>query len=94
MGRAPHWMKLAMDSWSLGMEASTVMGLRLLKLSQGGPAAGAEAERMVREKLDAAVDLQMLAITGALGATPHGAAAKTVGHVRKKVRANRRRLSG
>jgi hypothetical protein len=94
MGRSPNWMKLAMDSWSLGMEASTVVGLRLLRLSQGGAAAEAEAERMVREKIDAAVDLNMLAITGGLGATSHGVAAKTVGHYRKKVRANRRRLGG
>lgn len=92
MGRSPNWMKLAMDSWSLGLEASTVVGMRMLRLSQGGPAAAAEAERMVREKLDAAADLQRLALTGGLGATSHGAAAKTVGHYRKKVRANKRRL--
>jgi hypothetical protein len=92
MGRSPNWMKLAMDSWSLGMEASTVVGMRMLKLSQGGPAAAAEAERMVREKIDAAVDLQMLALTGGLGLTSHRAASKTVGHVRRKVRANRKRL--
>ena len=82
-----------MDSWSLGLEASTVVGMRLLKLSQGGPAAAAEAERMVREKLDAAADLQHLALTGGLGATTESAATKTVGHFRKKVRANRKRLA-
>ena len=32
-------------------------------------------------------------MTGTLGVTPHGAAAKTVAHYRRKVRANRRRLS-
>ncbi len=94
MGRSPDWMKLAMQSWSLGMEASTVVGMRMLKLSQGGPAAAAEAERMVREKIDAATDLNLLALTGALGTTPHRAATKTVGHYRRKVRANRKRLGG
>jgi hypothetical protein len=93
MGRAPDWMKLAMDSWSLGLEAGTVVGMRMVKLSQGGPAAAAEAELMVREKLHAAADLQRLALTGALGATSESAATKTVSHFRKKVRANRRRLA-
>ena len=92
MGRSPDWMKLAMDSWSLGLEASTVVGMRLLKLSQGGPAAATEAERMVREKFEAAADLGALAFTGRLGTTSESAAAKTVGHFRKKVRANRKRL--
>jgi hypothetical protein len=87
-------MKLAMDGWSLSMEASTVVGMRMLKLSQGGPAAAAEAERMVREKMDAAADLGALALTGRLGATTESAAARTLGHYRKKVRANRRRLGG
>jgi hypothetical protein len=87
-------MKLAMDSWSLGMEASTVVGMRMLKLSQGGPAAAAEAERMVREKIDSAVDLHLLAVTGGLGSNSHRAATKTVSHYRTKVRANRRRLGG
>lgn len=82
-----------MDSWSLGMEASTVVGMRMLKLSQGGPAAEAEAERMVREKIGAAMDLHMLAVTGALGTNSHRAAAKTVSHYRRKIRANRRRLA-
>lgn len=92
MGRSPNWMKLAMDSWSLGLEASTVVGMRMLKLSQGGPAAAAECDRMVREKLDAAAEMQLLAMTGGLGATSGSAAAKAVGHYRKKVRANKRRL--
>lgn len=83
-----------MDSWSLGMEASTVVGMRMLKLSQGGPAAATEAERMVREKIDAAADLQRLALTGGLGTTSHRAATKTISHFRRKVRANRRRLGG
>ena len=37
--------------------------------------------------------LQAMALTGGLGITPHGAAGKALKHVRKKVRANRRRLA-
>lgn len=83
-----------MDSWRLGAEAASVIGLRSMKLASGGAAAGAEAELMVREKLQAGMALQTMALTGALGGTPHSAAAKTIAHLRRKVRANRRRLSG
>ncbi len=48
---------------------------------------------MVVEKIDAAVALQGLAMTGALGATASSAASKTLSHYRRKVRANRRRLA-
>jgi hypothetical protein len=48
---------------------------------------------MIAEKIDAGVALQTLALTGGLGVTPHRAAAKTLSHLRRKVRANRRRLS-
>ena len=82
-----------MDAWSLGIEASSVIGLRTLKIAAGGPAADAEARRMVQEKIAAALALQMKAMTGGLGATASGAAAKTLTHYRRKVRANRRRLS-
>jgi len=70
-----------------------VIGLRTLKLAAGGAAGDAEARRMVSEKIDAGVALQTLALTGGLGFTPQAAAAKTLTHYRRKVRANRRRLS-
>jgi hypothetical protein len=82
-----------MSAWSLGIEASTVIGLRTLKLAAGGAAGEAEARRMVSEKIDAGLALQTLALTGGLGFNPHGAAAKALTHYRRKVRANRRRLS-
>jgi ABC-type sugar transport system substrate-binding protein len=75
------------------MEASAVIGLRTMKIALGGAAAEAEARRMIAEKIDAGVALQTLALTGRLGVTPHHAAAKTLSHLRRKVRANRRRLS-
>ena len=90
--RSNPWLGVALDAWSLGAESSAVMGLRMLKLAAGGAAAELEAQRMVSEKLEAALTLQTLALTGGLGVTPHGAAAKSVAHYRRKVRANRRRL--
>lgn len=91
--RANPWMKLTMDAWSLGVEASSVIGLRTLKMAAGGPAAQTEAALMIHEKIASTLDLQMRAMTGGLGMTPHRAASRTVAHYRRKVRANRRRLS-
>jgi hypothetical protein len=90
--RSHPWLNVGLDAWSLGGEASLVIGLRMMKLAVGGAAAEAEAGRMVREKLDAALALQTRALTGGLGLTAHGAAALSLAHYRRKVRANRRRL--
>jgi hypothetical protein len=93
MGRRSNpWLRLGIDAWSLGAESSAVIGLRVMRMAAGGAAAETEARRMVSEKLEAGMALQMLAVTGGLGVTPYGAAAKSVAHYRRKVRANRRRL--
>jgi hypothetical protein len=87
------WMRAGFDAWLLGLEASSVIALRTLKIAVGGASAMAEARRMVDEKVEAGLALQRLALTGGLGRTTHGAAMKTVAHYRRKVRANRRRLA-
>lgn len=86
------WLKLGFDTAALGMEAAQVMSLRMAKLATGGPAADAEARRMVSEKVEAASALQALAMTGALGFTAPQVASRTLTHYRRKVRQNRRRL--
>jgi hypothetical protein len=94
MARARNpWLRIGFDAWALGLEASSVIGLRTLKIAAGGAAGEAETRRMVSEKVDAAVDLQAKALTGGLGFTGAGVASKTLAHYRRKVRANRRRLS-
>lgn len=87
------WTRLTYEAWSLGLEASTVIGLRMMKLAAGGAAAQAEAARMVQEKVQASQALGVKAMTGALGFTAEQAAASTLAHYRLKVRANRRRLA-
>jgi hypothetical protein len=87
------WFSIATDAWLLGVEASTVMTLRTMKLAAGGAAAETEAARMVTEKVAALTELQMKAMTGGLGTSSKGAARKTLSHYRRKVRANRRRLT-
>jgi hypothetical protein len=86
-------MQLGLNAWSLGVEASSVIGLRTLKIAAGGPDGDAEGRRMVDEKVSAALEWQALMLSGGLGATPAGAAARTLAHYRRKVRANRKRLS-
>lgn len=90
---AADLVSLAFDSWSLALDASAVIGLRALTLASGGPAASAEARRMIEEKVGAAMDLQWLAITGGLGPTVHDAASRTVRHYTRRIRSNRRRLT-
>ncbi len=87
------WMKAGLQAWALGFESAAVVGLRTMKIAQGGAAGSAEAQRMVSEKLEAVARLQALAMTGALGATAPAATAKALTHLRRTVRANQRRLS-
>jgi len=87
------WFRVRVNAWSLGMEASSVIALRTLKIAAGGVAAEVEARRMVSEKIEASLALQALALTGGLGLTADGAATKMLAHYRRKVRANRRRLA-
>ena len=68
------------------------MGLRMIKLGSGGKSAKAEAERMMSEKIRAGLDLQKMAMTGALGLRGCHATGKALRYYRRKVRANRRRL--
>lgn len=91
--RKDPWAGMAWNAWAMGLEASTVIGLRTLKIAAGGPAAQAEIDLMVSEKVVAALSLPMLAMTGQLGATGPAVAARSLTHLRKTVRANRRRLS-
>jgi hypothetical protein len=96
MRRTPleAWSHAGISAWLLGIEASTVIALRMMKMAAGGPAAQSEARRMVSEKLSAGSALQALALTGGLGPTAESATNKTLAHYRRKVRANKRRLTG
>ena len=80
------WMKLALDTSMLALETQQVIGLRLLKLTLGGPAATREANRMVAEKT---IAFGEAAAKVAIGGTTRS----VVKGYRKKVRANRRRLT-
>lgn len=51
------WFRIGLGAWSLGVEASLVVGLRTMTLAMGGAAARAEANRMVAEKIEAGLAL-------------------------------------
>jgi hypothetical protein len=87
------WFTLGFDALVLGMEAAAVIAQRSLILAEGGARAQAEALRMVTEKAEAASTLAFRAATGDLGRRPETVGANALRHYRKKVRANRRRLS-
>jgi hypothetical protein len=91
--RKDPWIGVFFDTWSLGIEASSVIAARIMKLTAGGEASNTEeARRMIAEKVEAGLTLQTLALTGGLGKTPQSAARKTLAHYRRRVRANRHRL--
>jgi len=87
------WFGFGMNAWSLGIDASSVIALRTLKIAAGGVAGEVEARRMVSEKIEAGLALQALALTGGLGLTGQSTATKMLAHYRRKVHANRRRLA-
>ncbi|MDY0871500.1 hypothetical protein [Dongia rigui] len=87
------WLRLGFDAMTLAVEAQTVIALRLMKIALGDQAALAESQLMVREKMEALSALQTRALTGWMGLSPQLTPRATVAHVRRKVRANQKRLS-
>jgi hypothetical protein len=88
------WFALSLKAVQMGMEAQSVIALRMLRMATGGKRAEAEAGRMVTEKVVAAAEAQAVAAVAAMGGHPqHVVAGKTLKVYKKHVRANRRRLS-
>ena len=87
------WPSLSFNAWQAGLEAQQVIGLRLAKLAGGGNSAVVEATRMTSEKLYALWEAQTVgaiaALTGKSGLIP----SRTLALYRRKMRANRKRLS-
>lgn len=90
--RLNPWVGIGLDAWRLGLDASSVIGLRVLKIAAGGPEGDAESKRMVEEKMQSGLELQAKAFSGGLGSSPEGATSAVLAHYRRKVSANRRRL--
>ena len=91
--RRPFWFRVGFEAWNVGLEASSVIALRTIKILAGGPPGQAEVRLMVAEKFDTGSKLQTQALGGKLGTSPGALQMKTLRHYAKKVRANRRRLT-
>jgi hypothetical protein len=91
--RTPDLWSFSLDAFALGLEAQQVIALRMAKFAMGADLGGHEARRMVTEKASAAVQAHMGLVqamaTGDMASAPE----RTLAIYRRKVRANRRRLS-
>ncbi len=87
------WAKLMGGAFALGLDAGTVVGLRLAKLGRGGAAARRESVRMVEEKLKAAFDASAIASRSIVSGEAHRAPERVLALYRKHVAANSKRLS-
>ncbi len=79
------WVKFAVDTQLLTIEAQQVIAMRVMRLSLGGTKSATEARRMVSEKIFAAGQAGFKLAKG-------GSGHSVVKHYRRKVRANHRRL--
>jgi len=83
-----------LEAMRFGAEVQQVMGLRMLRIAAGGPRAATEMQHMVAEKLAAAAMIQNAAIHAVIqGQDPQKATDVAFAAVKRRVRANRRRLS-
>jgi hypothetical protein len=88
------WLSLGLKAWQIGLEAQSVIALPMMRIAAGGTRAQAEANRMVTEKILAAGEAQAAAAAAAIrGQKNHVVAGKALNVYRKRIRANKRRLS-
>jgi hypothetical protein len=86
------WLSLSQDTMMLGLEAQSVIGLRLLKAVMGGEPAQREVALMFTEKAQAIIDAQLVLAESALAGEAHLGPGRAVALYRKRVQANQRRL--
>jgi|SRR6516164_4189087 hypothetical protein len=87
------WVALSLRVFQLGVEAQSVMALRLVRLASGDARGQDELNRMVVEKLAALAEAQMAVATAIMnGHKDHVVARKALTVFKKRVRDNKRRL--
>ena len=88
------WFALSMKAVQMGMEAQSVIAFHMLRMTPGGARADAEASHMVTEKVAAAAKAQVDAAVATMKGHPQlVVAGKTLKVFKKRVRADKRRLS-
>jgi hypothetical protein len=84
-----------MEAAKFNLEVQSVISMRLMKIAAGGAEAAAEYMRMIQEKSTAAAAAQTAgSLALAKGRSIKAATKAAMVPVKKKVRANRKRLSG
>jgi hypothetical protein len=86
------FFELTANTARLGMEAGEVIGLRVFQAAVG-VAAHDEVQLMITEKAKAALDAQFLIAGSVMAGEAHLAPARAVALYRRRVQANRRRLT-
>lgn len=82
------------EAWQFTAQAQQVMTLRMMRFWQGDASAGAEAARMVVEKMAAAAEAHGAAAAALMsGQSLTTALSRAATPYRRRVRANHRRLS-
>ena len=88
------WCALSLQTARLGWEVPNVIALRLMRIAAQRPGNRTEVRRMVTEKVAALAEAQSAAATAVIkGGKSHRVAKKVLGVYKKRVRANRRRLT-
>jgi hypothetical protein len=88
------WCALSLQTARLGWEAHNVIALRLMRMATQAAGNQTEARRMVTEKVAALGEAQATAVTASIkGSKSHHVAKKVLGVYKKRVRANKRRLT-
>ena len=76
------WLALSAQAALLGWEAQRVIALRLIRIAAGGARGRDEAQRMMTEKLAAAVEAQAAVAASAIeGGSSHRAGKKMLGRL-------------
>lgn len=89
-----NWWQLAFETSRMAFEAQEVVAMRLTKIGRGDAAASVEAQQMVMEKTLVIGEAWMAATGAAIrNGSPQSVASAFLGPYRKRVRANRQRLS-
>ena len=88
------WCSLSLRTAQLGWEAQSVIALRLMRLAVLGSGSQTEARRMITGKVAALAEAQSGAAAAVIkGGKSHRVAKKVLGVYKKRVRANKRRLT-
>ena len=90
------WLvKAWIDAAKFNLDVQSVVAMRLMKIATGGATGAAESTRMVQEKAEAsAAAVTAGALALAKGRSVKAATKAAMVPVKKRVRANRKRLSG